>query len=173
MADRHGRILGTFLANAGAAVLVAFGVTSAAAGDDLAACRAISDDRGRLACYDALADALADAAPSPGATAPRLATPTATDLFGLDSSSAVAGLGAAAGINPLDELVATVTGVARAADGRLSVDLDNGQSWVQVDTRRATLSTGVEVRIRRAAFGSYLLSPTGDRRSALRVRRIR
>jgi hypothetical protein len=124
----------------------------------------------RLACYDALADASA----TPGPPAPPPATPTATDLFGRDGSTAAAELATAAGVVELEELVATAAGVTRTADGRLRLDLDNGQAWLQADTRRATVNPGVEVRIRRAAFGSYLLSTTNsDRRSALRVRRIR
>lgn len=157
----------------------------AAGAADLDSCRSIDDDRARLACFDALAaaapepgtaaapTAAADAAPAPAATPVAPAAPTATDLFGRDSDTTAAALGAAAGIAPLPELRATLTTVDRTPDGRLVLTMDNGQAWSQVDTRRATLRPGDEVRIRRAAFGSYLLSTMDDRRSALRVRRIR
>lgn len=112
----------------------------------------------------------ASAAPAGPAAVPAT---TAAGLFGLDSSTAVAELGAAAGVVALRELQATLTAVDRAPDGRLLLILGNGQAWSQVDARRVTLHTGDEVRIRRAAFGSYLLSTLDDRRSALRVRRIR
>jgi hypothetical protein len=173
MIHRGGRTLRAALLLGSVVVLATAVTTRASASDDLAGCRAITTAAARLACYDALADAAASPGPASPSAAVPTATPTATDLFGRDSSEAVAALGAAAGLTQLEELVATVSGVARANDGRLSLDLDNGQSWLQVDTRRATIDPGVEVRIRRAAFGSYLLSTTDDRRSALRVRRIR
>lgn len=153
-----------------AAVLLALPFTALPADPDLAACRSLGDPTARLACYDALADAGA----TRGTPTPAPATPTATDLFGRDGSTAAAELATAAGLGELDELSAAVASVTRATDGRLLLELDNGQAWLQSDTRRATVNPGVEVRIRRAAFGSYLLSTTNsDRRSALRVRRIR
>lgn len=161
-----------------AAVALALPVTLAATAADLADCRAIDDDRARLACYDALPAA----APGPARTAPLLpsalpapsdpAAPTATDLFGRDSDTAAAELGAAAGVVPLRELPATLTAVDRAPDGRLRLTLDNGQAWSQVDTRRANLEPGDAVVIRPGAFGSFLLS-AGRGQAALRVRRDR
>jgi hypothetical protein len=164
-----------------AAAVLVLPVTLAAAGADLAACRAIADDGARLACYDALAEAAttpAVAAPLPHAASPAPAgaavagAPTATDLFGRDSDTAAAELGAAAGVTPLPELKATLTAVDRAPDGRLRLTLDNGQAWSQVDTRRANLQPGDAVVIRRGAFGSFLLS-AGRGQAALRVRRDR
>jgi hypothetical protein len=171
------------------ALLAGWTAARTAAGSDLATCRAITDDRDRLACYDALPAPAAS--PRTGPIDPGLVTPgagpappsppsgswplapTPADLFGRSSDAAAAELGTAAGVVPLRELTARLTAVERAPDGRLLLTLDNGQAWSQVDSRRATLQAGDEVRIRRAAFGSYLLSMIDDRRSALRVRRIR
>jgi hypothetical protein len=166
-----------------AAAALVLPVTLTAIAADVADCRSIADERARLACYDALpttAPPPASAVPRPpvvppAAPADTAATgaPTATDLFGRDSDTAAAELGAAAGVVPLRELRATLAAVDRAPDGRLLLTLHNGQAWSQVDSRRARVEPGQEVRIRRAAFGSYLLSTIDDRRSALRVRRIR
>ncbi|MBL8225450.1 MAG: hypothetical protein JNM50_08975 [Chromatiales bacterium] len=167
-----------------AAAAMALASVLAAGAADLDSCRSIDDDRARLACFDALAAAApaagtgtaptATTATTPAAGAGQLApaTPTAADLFGRDSSTAAAELGAAAGVAPLRELRATLATVDRAPDGRLRLTLDNDQAWAQVDTRYSDLKPGDAVVIRRGAFGSFLLS--ADRgRAAVRVRRDR
>jgi hypothetical protein len=93
-------------------------------------------------------------------------------LFGLDAATTAATLGAVVAVSPPDSLTSTVTTVERTADDKLLLTLANGQAWRQVDSRSAVVAPGATVRIRRAAFGSYLLS-AGDRSQGVRVRRIR
>lgn len=126
----------------------------------LADCRHIAGDRERLACYDALADR-ADAG-SP--------TPTAADLFGHDAVRSAAMARAAAGIGDTEAITATVTQARRDAYGKLVMVLGNGQTWEQIDTAPLPVKAGAEVRIRRAALDSYLLSLAAGGQG-IRVRR--
>lgn len=163
--------------------LLALLAATAAQADPLAACRALADPATRLACYDALPGTApqSPATPAPVATDATTGTPpppapaTVPDpesLFGLDATTTAATLGAVVAVTPPDSLAATVTAVERTPDGKLLLTLANGQAWRQVDSRTAAVNTGASVRIRRAAFGSYLLS-AGDRSQGIRVRRIR
>lgn len=156
----------------------------AAAGEEsgLATCRAIAADAARLACYDRLAARAAESPvaatigiqPSPAAGDPPPAgpAPTPEDLFGRDAVAAEAIVRDAAGIGRLEEIRQPVTSVSRNAEGRLVIGLANGQAWLQLDGPAPRLAAGDEVRIRRAALGSYLLAAPGTTRG-LRVRRIR
>jgi hypothetical protein len=156
----------------------------AAAGDEteLAACRAIAADAARLACYDRLAARAAEspvAASTPvqsstAAVAPQPSgpVPTPEDLFGRDAVAAEAIVRESAGIGQLEEIRQPVTSVSRNAEGRLLIALANGQAWLQLDGPVPRLAAGDEVRIRRAALGSYLMAAPGTTRG-LRVRRIR
>jgi hypothetical protein len=155
-------------------------VAAGARADSLADCRAVTDPAARLACYDALPGAALPASPAaagstPPSTPPAPAPATAPDpesLFGLDATATAATLGAVVAVTPPDRLTATVTAVERTTDGKLLLTLANGQAWRQVDSRAAAVAAGATVQIRRAAFGSYLLS-AGDRSQGVRVRRIR
>ncbi len=143
------------------AACIAIGLSPAAAArDDLASCRTIADDQSRLACYDALA----------GRPAPDAGT-TPEELFGLEAAATAELLQRERGDEPVDALEQPVTSVSADRFGKLRIGLANGQVWEQVDSDRLVLKPGNEVRIRRAALGSYLLSlSTGGR--AIRVRRV-
>jgi hypothetical protein len=162
-------------------------MAAGARADSLADCRAVADPAARLACYDALRGAPLPASPAPppvppaagGSTPPSTApapvpatAPDPESLFGLDATATAATLGAVVAVTPPDRLTATVTAVERTTDGKLLLTLANGQAWRQVDSRAAAVAAGATVQIRRAAFGSYLLS-AGDRSQGVRVRRIR
>lgn len=158
--------------------------------DDLGRCRLIADPAARLACYDGIgapAAALppADGSPPTGpsapaevaAAAPLAATagaarqPSPEALFGVDPERSEDALMEAAGIARLDEIDVRVTAVRMDAEGKRVIEFDNGQVWRQLDSPPARLEPGDGVRIRRAAFGSYLLlRPDGGR--GVRVRRI-
>jgi hypothetical protein len=127
--------------------------------DAVLACRKLTDDAERLRCYDTVA--LVPAQP--------VATKTPEQTFGL---SATAVLQDTTNEPELPELQATITKVSTAADGQVTLVLDNGQVWRKVAGSSETrLREGSSVRIRRAALGSFLMvSTTGQ---TLRVSRVR
>lgn len=158
-------------------IVIAFAVacaTSASpsrAGDDaaLARCRAIGNDAERLACYDAALDRLAGE-PAPSA-APATPAPTAEDLFGRDPVIASEAVQRSSGIEPLEQLAQRIAGARTDGSGRPVLTLENGQVWLQLDSPPVRFEAGEAVRIRRAAFGSYLLVRDRGGRS-IRVRRL-
>ena len=109
------------------------------------------------------------AATAAGETTP---PPSPADLFGRDAGESEGIVLRAAGLEQVEELRARVIAVRLDAYGKPIVTLDNGQVWFQVDSPVLKLNAGDEVRIRRAAMGSYLLSEVDGKRSS-RVRRSR
>jgi hypothetical protein len=166
------------------------------ASDDLAACAAIEDAVGRLACFEALVPAKpAPAAepappfaepvePAAAAVAPVAAKAGASeDATGVEKS--VAGSAAdgaeAFGEEHLDRdaeespvLRATVVDVTRAWDDSLSFHLDNGQVWRQIESRRFPYPKNgeFEVEIARGMMGEYRLRVGGESRM-VRIRRVK
>ncbi|NGX15303.1 hypothetical protein [Wenzhouxiangella sp. XN24] len=147
-------------------------------------CLEMRDDQARLGCYDRLAAALvelgpgaalspvgadtsrADAPPATGA-APQAATPAAPagpeDAFGNEMNSRE---------GAVDSITASVVGGFAGWEPGAVFRLDNGQVWEQQGPGRfAYAGPDRPVTIRRAAFGSFMLSPDGLNRS-IRVRRI-
>jgi hypothetical protein len=119
------------------------------------ACRAIADDRQRLACYDAAIDA---ATRPPSAPQPASAQPTAPP------SPPHVVKKAEPQPPPPDTLNALVTRVEANPLGRITVDLDNGERWSQTDTTPFVLRVGDRVNVKHARFGSYLLEVVGGGR---------
>jgi hypothetical protein len=143
----------------------------------------------RVACYDELfgppvAPAVSSAPPAPvskappaaavaapvtGAAAAAVAAPTPAQ------SSSVADLGVPEQVKRREEVEsidARVTGVRTNNAGMTVVTLDNGQVWTQSDPNDGLrVRVGDEVRIRRAALGSYKL--TVPDRGGLRVTRTK
>jgi hypothetical protein len=81
----------------------------------------------------------------------------------------------AAGDKELTEIVSAVR-TARIEDftGKLIVTLENGQTWEQIDSSRVRASAArnaKEAIIRKATFGSFLMTIDGSR--AIRVRRLK
>ena len=96
--------------------------------------------------------------------------PSTADLFGRDAGESEDIVLRAAGLEQMEELRARVTAVRLDAYGKPIITRDNGQVWLHVDLPVLKLNAGDEVRIRRAAMGSYLLSQVDGNRSS-RVRR--
>lgn len=71
-----------------------------------------------------------------------------------------------------DRVTLEVKSISAGGDGKLQFTMENGQVWKQVDTTRLrNLGAGPwSAEIRKAAFGSYLL--TVDRSAAVRVERV-
>jgi hypothetical protein len=70
-----------------------------------------------------------------------------------------------------DELEMRIVSVIERANGRYAFEMENGQTWVQVDAQRVyNVREGDVITVRRAALGSYMLSPSRGG-AAHRVRR--
>lgn len=140
--------------------------------ESLRACAAIPVDAERHACYDRemarLVPGAAGAGAAAAAASAKAAPPlTAEQRFGLSPGQEVA---QAAKAEPLQSLDAKVASVSEISNGRIVINLDNGQVWRQVDTDvRITLKPGDAVSIKRNAMGSYWLS--SEKRS-IRVKRL-
>jgi len=157
----------------------------------LQACASITEPRSRLECFDALAaeqgrsaEAAGDVVASPSiavvssavSTVPPTTPATAAaglsrqETFGKEQTLLAKSV---SGEDALREISATVLTVRSTRDGRLAIDLDNGQLWIQTETptQPFDLSAGDRVTIRRGALNSFQLAAP-DRRST-RVRRSR
>lgn len=145
------------------ALLVAASLPGLAVGSEMEACRRIASDSARLACYDALADSASSANEAPAAI-------SAESLFGRDATRTSTALQQQTGIKPPQILDTEIMLVKTRADGKLLITLQNGQRWEQIDGRPLPLAPGDSIRIRKAAFGSWLLYKQAGGRS-IRVRR--
>jgi hypothetical protein len=151
---------------------LATGLAHGASDAALRACRTISADAARLACFDRLVDGTAEpAAAAASAAAPAPPQPTPEQLFGRDAAESEAIVRQSAGIGRAQELSLTVTAWRAGAHDKAEVTFSNGQVWQQLDSPLARLKPGDQVVIRRAAFGSYLMTRPGGGRS-IRMRRI-
>lgn len=136
----------------------------------LLACRRIEATAARLACFDresaALAGQSSSSAPRPNLN-PR-------DTFGLAPLQVAARAEEAAHVpKPLGAVVARITNLSKAADGREVFTLDNHQVWVQLvpDGDWLDARTGETVTISRGWLDSYRLSLPSHR--GLKVTRLR
>lgn len=152
------------------------------------ACRSLSDDSQRLACYDAVLDArsavettLVDAA----AEVARAATPdvppstTTAGVPGAADAGKDAEDRAAAEFGFEDhlkdapkQLISTVTLTDRNAKGGLVVSLANGQVWQQTGGERLFLNPGDTIYLFRGAMSAFYLSTSATGRR-YRVSRLR
>lgn len=152
-----------------------------AAEQALTECRQIEDVEERVACYDRVVDSQSstdsdemrsgdvETVPAAETTEPR-AIPDAQSLFGTNDAEAKRIVEASLDIEQIDQIVAAVTDVRQSATRKLTVTLDNGQVWRQLDSRPMRLSAGEAVIIRKASLGSFLMEKQSGGRS-IRVRR--
>jgi hypothetical protein len=143
------------------------------------ACRAIPDGAARLACFDAAVSDMKTAESEGRFAAVDQAgvRQIEREAFGFSLPSLprlamprLGGGGAAEPAQPTAELAMTIRAVGRF-DGRQSFVMDNGQTWVLIDSASNRLARpGASVTIKRASFGSYLMSVEAGG-TALRVRR--
>lgn len=134
-------------------------------------CRDIADSAARLACYDAAVVQMADAEQRRDILFADRAqvNKTKKGLFGLNLSN----LNIFGGDDDKDEvndITATIVSVGRV-DRRWVLVLDDGARWSQADTKTLPRNpkSGMEVKIRKAALGSYLANVDGM--NAMRVKR--
>ncbi|MEM8626714.1 MAG: hypothetical protein AAGF32_02130 [Pseudomonadota bacterium] len=106
----------------------------------------------------------AEPAPPPAA-APRRQEPLTEEDFGLEQQRV-------AEAQVIDRITAGVIGGFQGWTERTVFELDNGQIWEQISSRHFNYAgPDRQVEIRRAAFGSFFLSPVGLN-SKVRVRRL-
>jgi hypothetical protein len=141
-------------------------------------CARVTDDAARLACYDQAfgrpAQPPPPAAPAPTAVpeAQPAEAPVATgEEFGFKRGEIERAKNEDEKPPALDSITAKVTEV-ESRRGQFTATLDNGQVWSQIEINsKVQLEAGDTVTVRRAVFGSYLL--TGPQGVATRVRRVR
>jgi hypothetical protein len=163
-----GRVLP--LAGLSTAVVVAAAAHAAPAADNgLKVCAAIEPPGERLACYDQLAGRIPPKGASAAPTAPAAASapaaaaaPTAPAAASPESFGLSAVEHPHAPKPPAAALSAKVAGLGSSAGGRVTVYLEGGQLW-ELDDADPLLGAGDSVTIRRAAFGSYLMTTPDGR----------
>ena len=165
-----------------AIALAIFGLPQAAAAQDAArpellerlnACRAVADSAQRLACYDAAAAAL-DTAEREGEVVVidrAQVRESRRALFGFDLPSLPALGRVERAEDHIDSLETTLTRATRGGDGKWVFRLADGSVWRQNDSESVFFPNreGTQVRVRRAALGSFMMTLGNSR--AVRVRR--
>lgn len=142
----------------------------------LTQCRQIATDAERLACFDRTASAL-DAAERQGevVVVERSQIREARrQLFGFDVPAlpSIFNRGDDAAAEPeVDSVETTLVSAGQNAEGKWTFRLADGSEWRQIDSAPVRFQNrqGTEIRVRRAALGSYLL--TAGKSRAVRVRR--
>lgn len=74
-------------------------------------------------------------------------------------------------VSPRTEITATITELTKSAHRKLTITLDNHQTWRQLDSKTMLLSAGDKITIRAASFDSYLLRKSSGGKS-IRVKRL-
>ena len=160
--------------------------------NDLNTCAAIPSQSERLTCYDKLAGrGPAVTAPNSAGTQAPATTPNAAPPAAPATSESVAQPAPATpsttvipkkafGIykeehpvvakSETNSITANVTGISYDSYGRETITLEEGALW-QLDGSDALLASGDSVTIKRATFGSYVLTTPSGRTH--RVRRLR
>lgn len=143
----------------------------------LTECRQIEGIAERVVCYDKIVDSHfpTDSSDRVEITAPPEATqsnlvPDAQSLFGTNDAEAKRLVETSLAIEQISEIEAIITDVRRSSNKKLTVTLDNGQVWHQLDSQRMPLKSGEAVIVRKASLSSYLMEKQSGSRS-IRVKR--
>ena len=153
----------------------------------LTKCRQIEDIAERVACYDKVVDShlpkdssdgLQTTRPTeskpitkPTESAHTNAVPDAQSLFGTTDAEAKRIVETTLSIEQISQIEAIVTDVQKSAAKKLTVILDNGQIWRQLDSQPLRLKSGETVIIRKASLGSFFMEKKSGSRS-IRVKRV-
>lgn len=160
-----------------ATLLLALVATSGAVAQDgpaaferLSECQSLTDGAQRLACYDERMAALRAAANTGEVVIVERAQVDAARraVFGFTAPN----LPAVFGGDTVESLETKLDRATNALDGAWVFHLADGSVWRQIDNTRITnprARQGEEVRVRKAALGSYFLNLGSSR--AVRVRR--
>ncbi len=139
--------------------------------EDVVSCRAIENAEARLACYDEKVAALDEAQKSEEIvmTDKAAVKEAQRGLFGFDIPKLKIFGG---GDDDVAEIESVVKSVTANRAGILTVVLEDGARWQQVDTKVLNNEprAGAKVRIRKASMGSYLVSFNDG--PAIRMKRL-
>jgi hypothetical protein len=152
--------------------------------DQVYACRTISDEAQRLACFDGAVGRLQEAQTSGNIVAVDrgqvqemdreafgFSLPSLGRLFGGGGSSSNQSAASTPRFEQVDELQMEIASVTHRRNGPSTFHMANGQVWVQIDDEVArNVRQGGRVTVRRATLGSYLMSVAAGG-PAIRVRR--
>lgn len=132
------------------------------------ACAQVGDPGQRHSCFDALVPELKKAGEAQfGAVAAPKASPLTAPVATAEAPKA-----SRPAPTETEKVNLAVKSMSRSSDGKLRFTMENGQVWKQIDT--TTLRNIGEgpwtADIRKASFGSFLLSLNGGR--AVRVERV-
>lgn len=135
-------------------------------------CRDVPEATARLECYDRVSASI-DAAERSGdiVVVDRAQVSAARrQLFGFEVPNFTL-LDRGSVPERIEAVTASLVRASQGGDGRWVFVLDDGSTWRQADSDPVRLSarSGLEVRVRRASLGSYLLTAGSSR--AIRVRR--
>jgi len=152
--------------------------------ETLTKCRQIEEITERVVCYDKIVDLQVSMDSSdraettlppetipPPETTKSNAVPDAQSLFGTNDAEAKRIVETSLAIDQISQIEARITDVRKSASKKLTVTLDNGQIWRQLDDQRMSLKGGETVIIRKASLGSYLMEKQSGSRS-IRVKRV-
>jgi len=141
--------------------------------DEISRCRTLTTDTERLACFDRAAGALE--------IAERQGEVVVVDrgqirearrqLFGFEMPAMPSMFSRDEADVKIDAIETTLVSAGQGLDGKWLFRLADGSEWRQIDSDpvRFQNRAGMDVRVRRAALGSYQL--TAGRSRAVRVRR--
>jgi hypothetical protein len=136
---------------------------------DVYACSAITDDVQRLACFDTAVGRLRqqESAGQVVAVDREHVATLERESFGFSLPSldrllpSLGGGSDDAEPEALERIQVEIARIVTDANGRASFVMTNGQVWRQVETQRTNnVRVGDNVTVRRAALGSFLLSPS-------------
>jgi hypothetical protein len=135
-------------------------------------CRSLADDQSRLECFDKEASAVASARDAGtllvvGQEGLRQNRRRQFGVVASDPSLLLEGEGA----EQVNEITTRIVSASQRSDGKWILNLEESGRWVQIDSRSLSSEprSGHEIKIRRAAMGSYLANINGQ--IAIRVRR--
>lgn len=137
-------------------------------------CQSQQDQLDRLVCFDNLSSAFksAFAANADGASLPAQTAKQAPAAVIAPSAAQEASFGAAEiATEKLEEITSIVSKVSTDPYKKWTLTLENGQRWKQIESDRVKIKAGDTVTIKRASFGSFLLTKQGTSRTS-RVKRL-
>lgn len=137
-------------------------------------CRTVADTAERLACYDREVAALdaAEARRELVIVDRQQIRKTRNTLFGLSLPSLSIFGDDSPGEEGVSRIESKIKSFSQNSLGKWTFELLDGARWVQIDSRNLSADprAGQEIKIRKAAMGSYLANVNGQ--IAIRVRRV-